>query len=113
MVRAFAVSSILFIVACGQVITLGGECTTRDQCVSGESCVTAAPAGFCSKACAVEGSLKDCPGGTVCTYFGASVQVCSNYCTTNSECRINYQCAEIKGTESAGKKSCQPDNVKR
>ena len=112
MVRAFAVSSVLFIVACGQVITLGGECTTRDQCASGESCVTA-PAGFCSKSCAVEGSFKDCPGGTVCTYFGASIQVCSKYCTASSACRINYQCADVKGTESVGKKSCQPDNVVR
>lgn len=112
MVRAFVVTSVLCLVACGPVVNIGAVCSTRDECGSGHSCITAAPGGFCSKSCADEGNVVDCPGGTVCTYFGASVLVCSVYCTETSQCRVNYQCAEVKGG-AAGKKSCQPDNVTR
>ncbi len=111
MVRTVVILSLLA-VACGPVVTVGASCTTRDECAPGQTCLDA-PGGFCTKTCAVEGSVKDCPGGTVCGYFGASKLVCSTYCTTNADCRVNYQCAALQGTESAGKKACQPDNVTR
>ncbi len=113
MIRALVVSTALTLLACGPVIAIGGECTSRDACPSSQSCITAAPAGFCTKSCVTEGSIKDCPGGTVCTYFGASLLVCSTFCTDTAQCRSDYQCAELAGTESAGKKACQPATVVR
>ena len=112
MVRASVISSVLCVIACGPVIAIGGECVTRDDCVPSYSCVSA-PAGFCSKTCAVEGSTKDCPGGTVCTYFGASALICSTFCTDDVQCRTDYGCRALAGTEAGGKKACQPGNVVR
>ena len=114
MVRACVIATFLSLgVGCGPTVNIGGVCETRADCGSGHSCITAAPGGFCSKSCAIEGNTLDCPGGTVCTYFGDSVLVCSVYCTSNDQCRVNYTCAEPKGTQTVNQKSCQPANAKR
>lgn len=94
--------------ACGEV-TVGAICEKRDDCALGQDCVPS-PGGFCSKGCTFQGDITDCPGGTVCTFFGASTLVCSTYCTTSADCRINYECVGVKtrpdGTQVM---ACRPE----
>ena len=87
-------------------VTVGLSCEKRDDCVPGQDCFTA-PGGFCTRGCTEPGSTIDCPSGTICTFFGASNQVCSPICTTDGDCRTNYKCVEAGGTTAL--KACRPE----
>lgn len=88
---------------CG-ITTVGIPCEDRSQCEPAQDCFTA-PAGFCTRGCSEPGQTRDCPSGTICTFFGQSL-VCSNPCEVDRDCRINFECAL---THSGGTKSaCRP-----
>ncbi len=84
---------------------VGIACERREQCEPGQDCLTA-PGGFCSRGCTEPGQTRDCPTGTICTYFGRDQQVCSNPCEVNADCRVNFECVltHLGGTRSA----CRP-----
>lgn len=84
--------------------SVGIPCESRSECEPGQDCFTA-PAGFCTRGCSEPGQTRDCPAGTICTFFGQT-QVCSNPCEVDRDCRINFECAltHVGGTKSA----CRP-----
>lgn len=90
-------------------VTVGIPCETRDDCAPAQECMKGAgiPAGFCTKGCVEPGTIVDCPEGTVCTPFIGVTQVCSNFCKTSADCRVNYECYEFL----AGKKACRPERI--
>ena len=97
--------------SCGTAVTVGTICEKNADCVPGQQCLTSVPAGYCTRGCVQEGSVQDCPGGTICTFFGGSSLVCSVYCTTNADCRVNYECSPVRG--SADKQACAPEGITR
>lgn len=105
MMRAFAVAllgAVLFS-ACS-VTTVGIPCENRDDCEPAQDCFKAI-GGFCTRGCTEPGQTRDCPAGTICTFFGDTM-VCSNPCEIDANCRVNYECAL---THPAGTKSaCRP-----
>lgn len=121
--RRIAVAVALLTAGCGPLVTTGEPCTTRAECGPSESCFLKAPAstveipgGFCSRSCTSEGQTYECPGGTICTYFGDTNLLCSPTCSTTAQCREGYECADLPGTNgntSGSKKSCRPKNVTR
>lgn len=90
-------------------VTVGLSCESRDNCLPGQDCFPA-PGGFCTRGCTEPGTTRECPGGTICTFFGNSEQVCSPFCTTNADCRVNYECVEAGGTTAL--KACRPEGAK-
>jgi hypothetical protein len=88
---------------CAQT-TVGIPCVDRDDCEPAQDCFPA-PAGFCTRGCSEPGQVRDCPSGTICTFFGQSL-VCSPPCEIDRDCRINFECAltHAGGTKSA----CRP-----
>ncbi len=107
--------------ACGSLVTAGEACTTRADCPPSYSCFVKGtnsaieiPGGFCSRACTAEAQTYECPGGTICTYFGDTNLICSPTCNTSAQCREGYECADLPaatGNTSGAKKSCRPKNV--
>lgn len=95
----------LVLSACS-VTTVGIPCETRDDCAPAQDCF-ATPGGFCTRGCTEPGETKDCPAGTICTFFGADRQVCSPECFAASDCRVNYECVEVGGTTA--RKACRPE----
>lgn len=87
-------------------VTVGLACASQDECSPGQRCHPA-PGGFCTRGCTQAGEEQDCPGGTICTFFGGSEQVCSPLCQTDADCRVNYVCQEVGGTTA--KKACRPE----
>jgi hypothetical protein len=88
--------------------TVGVPCATQAECTPGQACVTTgAPGGFCTRGCTEPGATLGCPGGTICIYFGNSQAECSPYCTSNADCRVNYQC-DLTGGLTASK-ACRPE----
>lgn len=98
-----AVATLLFS-ACG-LTAVGVPCERRADCEPGQDCFEA-PGGFCTRGCTEPGQLRDCPTGTICTYFGKENLVCSKPCKTNADCRVNFECTltHTTGTETA----CKP-----
>ena len=84
--------------------TIGHACTLTSDCEFGQTCYTTPPGGYCTKGCASEGTSKDCPGGTVCAKSG-SVLLCSVVCQNPEDCRTNYQCDAVPGSDQ---KACRP-----
>ncbi len=106
MIRSLFAFVLLTLSACGGV-TVGMPCAKVDECDVGLQCNTSnAPGGFCSRGCVELGSANECPGGTRCTWFGGTTQVCSPLCNSNGDCRVNYECKDL--TNSGGKKTCVP-----
>lgn len=93
----------LFSFGCGTTST-GLECTVNLDCDDGQTCYTAAPGGYCTSGCSVEGSDEDCPEQTVCasTTFGL---VCARLCSAQSDCREAYEC---NGVSRSDAKVCRP-----
>jgi hypothetical protein len=114
MIRQSALLVVLggFLVSLGgcNAVTVGLSCEQRSDCVPGQDCFPA-PGGFCTRGCTQPGESRDCPSGTICIYFGGSNQVCSPLCTTNADCRVNYECVEAGGTTAL--KGCRPEGVGR
>jgi hypothetical protein len=127
MIRPLLVATSFFALSgCGTLVTLGEPCTTRADCPPSNSCFLKAPSGtvevpggFCSTGCLSEGSTRECPGGTICTFFGDSNLICAPTCTTDAQCRAEYVCADLAmgssaaGNMSGSKKSCRPKGVTR
>lgn len=120
------VALVVTLMGCGPLVTVGGPCTTRNDCTPSYSCfqkqasgVVEIAGGFCSRGCAVEGDTRECPGGTVCTFFGDSQLICSPQCTADAQCREGYACADVAmGSASVGNaggsnKTCRPKSVTR
>lgn len=95
---------------CG-VVRVGESCEKRDDCVPAQECLLNVPGGFCTRGCTEEGTTRDCPEGTICTFFGKSLLVCSPLCQSNGDCRVNYECVEAGGTTA--RKACRPEGVTR
>ena len=120
MIRSFLVAtSFLALCGCGPLVTVGEPCTTRADCGPSYSCFQKAtggtvdvPGGFCSRGCTTESSVSECPGGTICTFFGDTQLICAAECTTDAQCREGYACADVAGSGGA-KKSCRPKTVTR
>lgn len=129
MIRSFVkiVVAAVAMSACGPLVTVGGPCTTRGDCTPSYSCfqkqanggTVDVPGGFCSRGCMAEGTTRECPGGTMCSFFGDSQLVCSPTCTADAQCREGYSCVDIAmgnpavGTTSGGNKTCRPRGVTR
>ena len=86
-------------------LSAGIPCNDRNDCEPAQECLVA-PGGFCSRGCTEPGQSRDCPGGTICSYFGKDQLVCSIPCQINADCRVNFECVLTHqgGTESA----CRP-----
>lgn len=96
----------VFLSACSQT-TVGIPCEARADCAPGQECVTA-PGGFCTRGCTEPGETRDCPVGTVCTFFGGDQQVCSPTCLVDSDCRPNFRCA-VTGGNASDASACVPE----
>lgn len=107
MARALTLLGLLALSACGP--TLASPCARREDCGQAQSCFQA-PLGFCGHGCTVEGDQRDCPGGTLCTFFGGSQLVCSTACLVDGDCRADYACAPVQGTSQ---RACRPVGVAR
>lgn len=103
MLRALLVASALSLAACGGT-SVGRECTANTDCGAGQVCYTDLPGGFCSKGCSTPGSENECPGGTLCSTHN-NQQLCAPVCQTKAECRADYECNGVTGTD---KKTCRP-----
>ncbi len=95
----------MLLAACGFGSSAGHPCTVKSDCDPGEVCFASAPGGFCSKGCAQEGATTDCPSGTLCTHVGGTDLICSPRCTSDGDCRTQYVCGAVVGTDT---KACQP-----
>lgn len=89
--------------ACGKS-SVGNPCTVSTDCDPGQTCLTSAPGGYCSKGCSAEGTSVDCPGGTVCASFAGAL-MCSAVCQQQSDCRAEYECNGLTGSSV---KACRP-----
>ncbi|MFZ5443446.1 MAG: hypothetical protein ACOZQL_25790 [Myxococcota bacterium] len=76
--------------ACG-ITSVGVPCVDRSDCEPAQECVKA-PGGFCTRGCTEAGQARDCPSGTVCTFFGRDQLVCSTPCQVDADCRVNFEC---------------------
>jgi hypothetical protein len=69
---------------------IGAACGT---CDSGLTCITSAPGGYCTKACA---SNSDCGQGAYCCQLqdeqGQKQTLCLDACNSNTDCRAGYTC---------------------
>jgi hypothetical protein len=102
-VLVMAVFGALLFTACGRT-TLGIPCDNRDDCEPAQDCFTA-PGGFCTRGCTEPGQSRDCPSGTICTFFGET-QVCSTPCNVDADCRVNFEC--VLTHQGGTKSACRP-----
>lgn len=112
MKRALVALSLVLCASCGPAVRVGDVCEKQTDCAPGLTCEPG-PGGFCSRGCAVEGETRDCPSGTVCTFFGGSTLVCSTYCSVPADCAYrlaNYECTALA---TGGRMSCRPEGVTR
>ncbi len=93
----------LFLSACGSS-SVGRPCTVDTDCDNGQTCLTSAPNGYCTRGCSLEGSATDCPGGTICADHGGRLY-CSQPCQTQTDCRAEYECNGVTGSSH---KVCRP-----
>lgn len=91
------------LLACGNT-TAGQACASDADCDPGQSCNLTLPGGFCQKTCAIAGSVRDCPSGTVCASHGDAL-VCSAICKAQTDCRTDYECNGVSGSAD---KACTP-----
>jgi hypothetical protein len=91
------------LLACGGT-SVGGACTTSDDCDPGQTCYTELPGGFCSKGCGNEGAQLECPSDTVCAAH-ANRLLCAPLCKDKGDCRGDYECNGVSGTNL---KVCRP-----
>lgn len=89
---------------CG-VTSVGIPCETRSDCEPAQECHKA-PGGFCTRGCIEAGQTRDCPAGTICTFFGKDQLVCSNPCNIDADCRINFEC--VLTSPGATTSACRP-----
>lgn len=90
----------LALAACGGN-TVGRACTQTKECEPGQTCYLNAPGGACTKGCSMEGTAKDCPGGSVCA-SSLGLLLCSTTCTDDTQCRTGYSCLPVgQSTKSA------------
>ena len=89
---------------CG-VTSVGIPCETRSDCEPAQECHKA-PGGFCTRGCTEAGQTRDCPAGTICTFFGKDQLVCSNPCNIDADCRINFEC--VLTSPGATTSACRP-----
>lgn len=99
----FGLIATAFLAACGET-NVGQSCTVNEDCDPGLSCYTDRPGGYCTKGCSEVGSDKECPGGSLCATNGGQV-LCSPECKEQSDCRENYQCNGVSGSNM---KVCAP-----
>jgi len=97
------IGSALSVAGCGGT-NVGQSCTTNSDCSNGLSCNTAQPGGYCTKGCSQEGSITECPGGSVCSSQGGGL-LCAAVCQSQGDCRSEYECNGVSNSDS---KSCRP-----
>jgi hypothetical protein len=88
---------------CGRS-SVGRACETHQDCDNGQTCYTELAGGFCSRGCDLQGSIANCPDGTICSPFGDRL-LCAPICQAQGDCREGYECNGLSGTEV---KSCRP-----
>ncbi len=84
--------------------SVGQSCKADTDCDNGQTCLTSAPEGYCTKGCSLEGSVIDCPRDTVCAAHAGRLY-CSALCTQQSDCRAGYEC---NGVGASQEKACRP-----
>jgi hypothetical protein len=99
-----ALAGLLLSVSACSGTTAGAACETNDDCDSGQTCYADLPGGFCAKGCATEGKSDECPRGSTCAVTGLH-SVCAPDCEQQSECREDYECNGITGSDH---KVCKP-----
>lgn len=100
------VGSVAMVLLSGCNLTaVGTPCDFRDDCEPAQECHKA-PGGFCTRGCTEPGQKRDCPTGTICSFFGGDQLVCSTPCQVDADCRVNFECVLTHpgGTDSA----CRP-----
>ena len=104
MTRALALIFSVVVFSGCNLTSVGIPCEGRGDCEPAQDCFEA-PGGFCTRGCTEPGQTRDCPTGTVCTFFKETL-VCSTPCETDRDCRINFECflTHPGGTKSA----CRP-----
>ena len=95
-----ATSSLL---GCGSS-AVGQACTRNDDCHTGQTCLTSAPEGYCTKPCTQEGEQLECPGDSVCAPH-TNALVCSTPCERQEDCREGYECTGIANPST---RVCRP-----
>ncbi|MFO0593942.1 MAG: hypothetical protein U0228_01525 [Myxococcaceae bacterium] len=98
-------SFVVSLVGSACTTSVGIPCEVRDECEPGQDCFQA-PGGFCTRGCSEPGQTRECPAGTICTFFVGQSLVCSPTCEVDRDCRVNFECAltHTGGTKSA----CRP-----
>jgi hypothetical protein len=83
---------------------IGSECGTDVTCAAGLTCLTTAPSGLCTKACA---SDKDCGDSSCQVAFGGLF--CLPTCASDQQCRDQYACLTDGTVSVCAPASLEPD----
>jgi hypothetical protein len=95
---------ILLPAGCSDPPNVGGACTATAGCDPSLTCDVAITGGYCTKACATQGSTSECPEGSVCDEFGGNALSCAQVCRVQTDCRPELEC---NGTTGSSVKICK------
>jgi Cys-rich repeat protein len=87
----FALLVFAALAACGGAThqsSIGGACSSDNDCHAGLFCETTDPGGQCVKTCTTD---LDCGSGAVCN----SEKKCYAACTSSAQCRSGYSCQGV------------------
>ena len=95
---------------------VGAQCSGNDECLEGQSCLTAFKGGYCGIMDCVDD--LDCPEGSACVAHDDGVNYCFRICTDKSECNVNRgpdvesNCsANVTFVDGGGGKACVPPSA--
>ena len=84
---------------------IGRFCAKTADCSPSYTCFTDVKDGFCSRGCTIEGSIEECPLGSICAPIGPNALVCSPTCNDAAECsHVELTCGALSGST---KKACR------
>ncbi|WP_147446544.1 hypothetical protein [Corallococcus sp. CA047B] len=94
--------AVLPLMGCGGTGAAGESCS-EEGCDVGLECRQDFPGGFCAQECTQEGAQAGCPADMLCARQSESL-LCSPVCDSQSDCRDNYSCNGVSGTDQ---KACR------
>ena len=100
MKRALVTLALLLCAGCNNPTAVGSPCTVTSDCDPAHYCDTSSPGGFCTRGCTFEGRKEECPAGSICAHPGGTVLVCAPICTDTSQCRDQYACNTLIGSDT-------------